>query len=83
MQVFSWHTTYCEIILIRGAFNYAEFVGKTIHKINLSTNNIKFPQVDFRMLDLLVNHINIWYEPRILLVCSALIKQWFNSSDSH
>ena len=23
---------YCEIILIRGAFNYVEFVGKTIHE---------------------------------------------------
>jgi len=36
---------------------------------NLSTNNIKSTQLDFRMLDLLVNHVNIWYEPRILQLC--------------
>jgi len=71
---------YCEI---RGAFNNVEFVGKTIHELKYQQYKIPSDVRMLDMLDLLVYHVNIWYEPRILQVCNVLIKQWFKSSDSH
>jgi len=72
---------YCEIIIIRRAFNNMEFVGKTIHEFKYQ--QYKIPSVRLWNARLLVNYVNIWYEPCILQVCNPLIKQWFNMSDSH
>ena len=58
---------YCESILFRGVFNYVEFAGKTIHEF-------KYPQYKIfsvRLSNLLVNNVNIWYEPCILQVCNV------------
>jgi len=73
---------YCEIILFRGVFNYVEFVGKTIHELKYQRTKIPSVRFSNAILYLLVNHVNIWYEPRILQVCNTLIIRWFNSSDS-
>jgi len=59
---------YCEIILFRGVFNYVEFVGKTIHEFTYP--RYKIPSV--RLSNLLVNNINIWYEPCILQVRNVI-----------
>jgi len=60
--------TYCEIILIRGVFNYVEFVGKTIHELQYP--RYKIPSVI--LSNLLVNNINMWYEPCILQVRNVI-----------
>ena len=57
---------YCEIILFRGVFNYVEFVGKTIHEFMYPP--YKIPSV--RLSNLLVNNINIWYEPYMYIASS-------------
>ena len=63
-----WVFKYCEIILFRGVFNYVEFVGKTIHEFQYP--RYKIPSV--RLSNLLVNNINIWYEPCILQVRNVI-----------
>jgi len=60
--------SYCESILFRGVFNYVEFVGKTIHEFKYPQN--KIPSV--RLSNLLVNNVNIWYEPCILHICNVI-----------
>jgi len=59
-------TLYCEIILFRGVFNYVEFLGKTIHEFQYP--RYKIPSV--RLSNLLVNNINIWYEPCTMYIAS-------------
>ena len=50
---------YCDLILIPGAINNVEFAGKTIHEFKYQ--QYKIPSVRLRILNLLVNHGNIWY----------------------
>ena len=68
LQTWNGKLIYCEIILFCGVFNYVEFVGKTIHEFKYP--RYKIPSV--RLSSLLVNNINIWYEPCILQVRNVI-----------